>query len=194
MRSSMSCEFMRYHKARDRPSKEPALAKIAEIAPGRILNHIGGKLEKTDLPPFIDAVDDRAARIFGSIDQLPEAVEDIRNGIVHDILRHIRLAKLETVFKDGEMMGMILKPFNKGLGALAEALEQGAMVMPGCDDLRAFGVKTAIADANFIRRIHQFRDEVKTEARIAEGGDALLRREDHLSIIDGVLKGILVEH
>ena len=79
-------------------------------------------------------------------------------------------------------------------GFLAEAVEQEPRVMVGGQNLRSLGVNSAVAHPHFIDLVHQFADEVEPKARVAESRDPALRRENHLGVLDRILKIIFAPH
>src|SRR5438128_9437847 len=66
--------------------------------------------------------------------------------------------------------------------------------MPRSKNLRAFRVQPAIANAHLVDPVHQFGNEKKAEAGIAERLDATLRRYDDFRIFYGVLEIVFAEH
>ena len=60
--------------------------------------------------------------------------------------------------------------------------------MFGRQNLGTIGMNFSIAHPDFVDAIHQLRDQIKTKAGRAEGGDLLLGREDHLRVFDRVLE------
>ena len=61
-------------------------------------------------------------------------------------------------------------------------------------DLGPLGVNPPIAHPHFVDLIHQLADEIKAKTGVAEGRDPAFRSEDHLGVLDRVLKVIFAPH
>jgi hypothetical protein len=60
--------------------------------------------------------------------------------------------------------------------------------------LRALGVNFSVPDPDLIDPVHQLGDEIEVKARRAEGRDLLLRREDHLRVLNRVIEIVFSHH
>ena len=59
-------------------------------------------------------------------------------------------------------------------------------------NLRPFSMDFSVPDSHLIDAVHQFRDEIKLETRVAKGRDLLFRRNNHMSVLDRVIEIVFV--
>src|SRR5438067_9289276 len=172
---------------------QPAPSEIAEVAAAGAFDEVDGEFQQANFPRVVDALNHGAEWFFGMLDLAASPFDDRFHGIADAILYDVGFAKLEAVTEHGHVARALAKHLHISRGLLAEAFQEQPAIMFRRQDLRTLGVDPAVADADFVYLIHEFRDQVETKTGAAESGDLFFRREDHAGVFDRVLE-VVVGH
>jgi hypothetical protein len=153
--------------------KKSLPTKILNIPTGRLLNHFHRELQQTNFPTLVDAMDDGA----GAPQRLRHLARDaVQNGfdrIMDQTFREIVFPDLKSIFQQGGVS--CLQHFGKPLRLLSEAFEGQFRDIFGRQYLGAIRLDPSVANADFIRAVHQLGDEIEMEAGGTEGLDSTFR-------------------
>src|SRR4051794_22248447 len=76
------------------PSKQAPPPEVSQVLAGRPLDHVRREFEQAHLPPFVDALDDRAELVLRAVDAFTEAGDDLSERAVDDLLAHVYFPEL----------------------------------------------------------------------------------------------------
>src|SRR6266550_6075026 len=173
---------------------QSALAEVADVSASGALDHVDGELEQANFPGVVHALNNSAERFFRVLHAPLCPRDDGVNRIADCLFRYIRFTKLKSVTQHRDVARIFAQLIGITLRFLAESFEQQTTEMFRSENLRALGVDFSVPNPDLIYAVHQLGDEIEVKARGAEGCDLLLGRENHLRVLNRVIKIVFSHH
>ena len=149
---------------------------------------------QANFPGVVHALNNSAERFLRVFHASFCARNDGVNRIADCLFRYIRFAKLKSVTQHRDVARIFAQLIGITLRFLAESFEQQMTEMFRSENLRALGVNFSVPNPDLIDVVHQLGDEIEVKARGAERCDLLLGRENHLRVLNRVIKIVFSHH